>query len=188
MDCTASPDVAEIYGDLLSHNVSVVTANKIAASSDYEHYAELKNTARTRGVKFLFETNVGAGLPIINTINDLRHSGDTILGLKAVLSGTLNYIFNVLAEDVPFSRAVAMAKEAGYAEPDPRIDLSGTDVVRKLVILARESGYRVEQSDVVKNLFGPDYIFAGSAADFCAKVPQLAASFGAERRVHADEG
>ena len=188
VDCTASPDVAEIYEELLSHNVSVVTANKIAASSDFAHYAELKNTARTRGVKFLFETNVGAGLPIINTINDLRHSGDTILGLKAVLSGTLNYIFNVLAEDVPFSRAVAMAKEAGYAEPDPRIDLSGTDVVRKLVILARESGYRVEPEDVVKNLFVPDYIFEGSTEDFWAKVPELDAAFEEKRRALAAEG
>ncbi len=188
VDCTASPAVAEIYGDLLEHNVSVVTANKIAASSDYEHYATLKNTARTRGVKFLFETNVGAGLPIINTINDLRHSGDTILGLKAVLSGTLNYIFNVLSEDIPFSRAVAMAKEAGYAEPDPRIDLSGTDVVRKLVILARESGYRVEQENVVKNLFVPDYIFEGSTDDFWAKVSELDAAFEEKRRVLAAEG
>lgn len=188
VDCTASPEVATIYGDLLSHNVSVVTANKIAASSDYEHYAALKNTARTRGVKFLFETNVGAGLPIINTINDLRHSGDTILGLKAVLSGTLNYIFNVLSEDVPFSRTVAMAMEAGYAEPDPRIDLSGTDVVRKLVILARESGYRVEQGDVVKNLFVPDYIFEGSTDDFWAKVPELDAAFEEKRRALAAEG
>ncbi|MDE5945267.1 MAG: bifunctional aspartate kinase/homoserine dehydrogenase I [Rikenella sp.] len=188
VDCTASPEVAEIYGDLLGHNVSVVTANKIAASADYEHYAMLKNLARTRGVKFLFETNVGAGLPIINTINDLRHSGDTILGLRAVLSGTLNYIFNVLSEEVPFSRAVAMAKEAGYAEPDPRIDLSGTDVVRKLVILARESGYRVEQGDVVKNLFVPDPIFEGSTEDFWAKVPALDADFEARRRVLAAEG
>lgn len=188
VDCTASPEVATIYGDLLSHNVSVVTANKIAASSDYEHYAALKNTARTRGVKFLFETNVGAGLPIINTINDLRHSGDTILGLKAVLSGTLNYIFNVLSEDIPFSRAVAMAMEAGYAEPDPRIDLSGTDVVRKLVILARESGYKVEQGDVVKNLFVPDYIFEGSTDDFWAKVPELDAAFEEKRRALAAEG
>ncbi|WP_298063005.1 bifunctional aspartate kinase/homoserine dehydrogenase I [uncultured Rikenella sp.] len=188
VDCTASPEVAAIYEELLSHNVSVVTANKIAASSGYEHYAALKNTARARGVKFLFETNVGAGLPIINTINDLRHSGDTILGLKAVLSGTLNYIFNVLAEDVPFSRAVAMAKEAGYAEPDPRIDLSGTDVVRKLVILARESGYRVEQEDVVKHLFVPDYIFEGSTDDFWAKVPALDAEFEQKRRALAAEG
>ena len=188
VDCTASPEVATIYGELLGHNVSVVTANKIAASSDYEHYAALKRTARERGVKFLFETNVGAGLPIINTINDLRHSGDTIVGLRAVLSGTLNYIFNVLSEEVPFSRAVAMAKEAGYAEPDPRIDLSGTDVVRKLVILARESGYRVEQEDVVKNLFVPDYIFAGSTEDFWTKVPELDASFEAKRQVLAAEG
>lgn len=188
VDCTASAEVAKIYEGLLSHNISVVTANKIAASSDYERYAELKNTARTRGVKFLFETNVGAGLPIINTINDLRHSGDTIIGLKAVLSGTLNYIFNVLAEDVPFSKAVEMAKDAGYAEPDPRIDLSGTDVVRKLVILARESGYRVEQADVVKNLFVPDYIFEGSVGDFWAKVGELDASFEEKRRVLAAEG
>ncbi|WP_294593660.1 bifunctional aspartate kinase/homoserine dehydrogenase I [uncultured Rikenella sp.] len=188
VDCTASPEVAEIYGDLLGHNVSVVTANKIAASSAYDHYAALKNTARTRGVKFLFETNVGAGLPIINTINDLRHSGDTILGLRAVLSGTLNYIFNVLSEEVPFSRAVAMAKEAGYAEPDPRIDLSGTDVVRKLVILARESGYAVEQADVVKNLFVPASIFEGSTEDFWAKVPQLDEEFERQRRVLAAEG
>ena len=188
VDCTASPEVAAIYGDLLGHNVSVVTANKIAASSDYEHYATLKNLARTRGVKFLFETNVGAGLPIINTINDLRHSGDTILGLRAVLSGTLNYIFNVLSAEVPFSRAVAMAKEAGYAEPDPRIDLSGTDVVRKLVILARESGYRVEQEEVVKNLFVPDRIFEGSTDDFWAKVPELDAAFEERRRALAAEG
>lgn len=188
VDCTASPDVATIYGNLLEHNVSVVTANKIAASSDYAHYAALKNTARTRGVKFLFETNVGAGLPIINTINDLRHSGDTIQGLKAVLSGTLNYIFNVLSEDIPFSKAVAMAKEAGYAEPDPRIDLSGTDVVRKLVILARESGYQVEQGDVVKNLFVPDYIFEGSTEDFWNKVPELDAAFEEKRRALAAEG
>lgn len=185
VDCTASPEVATIYKDLLAHNVSVVTANKIAASSDYAHYSELKNTARARGVKFLFETNVGAGLPIINTINDLRHSGDTILELKAVLSGTLNYIFNVLSEEIPFSRAVMMAKEAGYSEPDPRIDLSGTDVIRKLVILARESGYEVEQSDVRKNLFVPEPIFAGGVEDFWQQVTQLDASFEERRKVLA---
>lgn len=187
VDCTASADVAEIYQRLLDHNVSVVTANKIAASSKYEHYELLKNTARRRGVKFLFETNVGAGLPIINTINDLRHSGDKIIGLKAVLSGTLNYIFNVLAEDVPFAQAVAMARDAGYAEPDPRIDLSGMDVVRKLVILARESGYRIDQSDVAKNLFVPEYIFEGTVADFWKKVGDLNDSFEEQRKVLAAE-
>lgn len=188
VDCTAAQDVAEIYDRLLDQNISVVTANKIAASSDYAHYQYLKNTARARGVKFLFETNVGAGLPIINTINDLRNSGDKILSLKAVVSGTLNYIFNVLSEDIPFSKAVLMARQAGYAEPDPRIDLSGMDVVRKLVILSRESGYQVEQSDVQKNLFVPDYIFEGSTEDFWAKVSDLDAEFEDRRKVLAQSG
>lgn len=185
VDCTASSDVAAIYSSLLEHNISVVTANKIAASSSYEHYSSLKSTARQRGVKFLFETNVGAGLPIINTINDLRNSGDRIIGLQAVVSGTLNYIFNVLSEEVPFSKTVAMARDAGYAEPDPRIDLSGMDVIRKLVILARESGYKVEQADVLKSLFVPDHIFEGSVDDFWEKVPSLDAEFEARRKVLA---
>lgn len=188
VDCTANEQVSAIYDRLLAHNVSVVTANKIAASSDYSHYMSLKNTARARGIKFLFETNVGAGLPIINTINDLRNSGDKILSLKAVVSGTLNYIFNVLSEDIPFSKAVMMAREAGYAEPDPRIDLSGMDVVRKLVILSRESGYQVEQSDVEKNLFVPAYIFEGSTEDFWAKVSDLDADFERRRKVLAAAG
>ncbi len=188
VDCTANAEVAASYADLLAHNVSVVTANKIAASSDYAHYAALKQTARERGVKFLFETNVGAGLPIINTINDLKHSGDRIQRLQAVLSGTLNYIFNVLSEEVPFGRAVRMAMEAGYAEPDPRIDLSGKDVVRKLVILARESGYPVEQADVLKNLFVPDHLFQGSIDDFWAKVGELDADFEARRKILAAQG
>lgn len=135
----------------MNGNVSVVAANKEAASSPYENYQLLKETARHRGIKFLFETNVGAGLPIINTMNDLRNSGDHILKLEAVLSGTLNYIFNTIGPDIPLSQAIHMAMDAGYAEPDPRIDLSGKDVIRKLVILAREAGYRVEQADVKKN-------------------------------------
>lgn len=155
VDCTASADVAAQYECLLRHNVSVVAANKIAASSAYDNYLRLKHTARDRGVKFLFETNVGAGLPIINTINDLRGSGDRILHIEAVLSGTLNYVFNTLSADVTLSRAVRMALEEGYSEPDPRIDLSGIDVVRKLTILARESGYRLETEDVERQLFIP---------------------------------
>ena len=156
VDCTASPDVAGIYEELLRHNISVVAANKIAASSEYENYLRLKQTARQRGVKYLFETNVGAGLPIINTINDLIHSGDKILKIEAVLSGTLNYIFNQLSADVPFSQTIRMAQQERYSEPDPRIDLSGKDVIRKLVILAREAGYRIEQGDVERHLFVPD--------------------------------
>ena len=183
VDCTASAAVASLYKDLLLHNVSVVAANKIAASSEYENYRELKQIARQRGVKYLFETNVGAGLPIINTINDLIHSGDKILKIEAVLSGTLNYIFNKISADIPFSKTIKMAQEERYSEPDPRIDLSGKDVIRKLVILAREAGYRLEQSDVEKNLFVPDDFFEGSLDDFWKKVPSLDADFEARRKV-----
>lgn len=188
VDCTASPALASIYEDLLSHNVSVVAANKIAASSKYDHYLKLKNIARTRGVKFLFETNVGAGLPIINTISDLINSGDRILKIEAVVSGTLNYIFNEMNETVPMSRAIVMAKEAGYAEPDPRIDLSGMDVIRKLVILSREAGYHVEQEDVQKHLFIPAEYFEGSVEDFWKHIPELDADFELRRKKLAAEG
>ncbi len=182
VDCTASPEIAGLYKDFLKHNISVVAANKIAASSDYEIYAELKQIARQRGVKFLFETNVGAGLPVINTINDLINSGDKILKIEAVLSGTLNYIFNTLSADVPLSETIRRAKEEGYSEPDPRIDLSGKDVIRKLVILAREAGYRLNQEDVVKHLFIPDEYFEGSLDDFWKKIPQLDDDFEKQRQ------
>lgn len=183
VDCTASSEVAELYQTFLEHNISVVTANKIAASAEYEKYAKLKETALRRGVKFLFETNVGAGLPILGTINDLRNSGDKILKIEAVLSGTLNYIFNTIATDVPFSETVRLAKEEGYSEPDPRIDLCGKDVIRKLVILTREAGYRVEQSDVVKQLFMPDDFFEGSLEDFWKRLPSLDADFERRREI-----
>ncbi len=183
VDCTASKDVAELYQTFLEHNISVIAANKIAASSDYGSYLKLKRTALARGVKFRFETNVGAGLPIIGTINDLRNSGDRILKIEAVLSGTLNFIFNEIAADVPFSETVRRAKEQGYSEPDPRIDLSGKDVIRKLVILTREAGYKVEQDDVEKHLFVPDEYFEGSVDDFWEKLPALDADFEKRRAV-----
>ena len=182
VDCTASGEVAELYQTLLEHNISVVAANKVAASSDYDSYIKLKETALRRGVKFLFETNVGAGLPIIGTINDLRSSGDKILKIEAVLSGTLNFIFNEISECVPFSETVKRAKEQGYSEPDPRIDLSGKDVVRKLVILAREAGYKVEQEDVEKHLFVPDEFFKGSIDEFWENLPSLDAEFELRRK------
>ena len=188
VDCTASPDIAALYSRLMNGNVSVVAANKEASSSSYENYIQLKETARHRDIKFLFETNVGAGLPIINTMNDLINSGDHILKLEAVLSGTLNYIFNTISADIPFSQAIRMAMEAGYAEPDPRIDLSGKDVVRKLVILTREAGYRVEQADVEKNLFVPDTYFQGSLEDFWRTIPQMDAEFEARRKQLESEG
>lgn len=186
VDCTASADIAGIYHKLLDHNINVVTANKIAASSAYDDYSELKRIARFKGVKFLFETNVGAGLPIINTINSLINSGDEILKIEAVVSGTLNYIFNVLDAEVPLSKAIRMAQEAGYAEPDPRLDLNGSDVIRKLVILSRESGYRIEQADVDKNLFIPAPYFEGSVEDFWKRVPELDAEFEQRRRKLTD--
>lgn len=188
VDCTASKDVAEIYQPLLEHNISVIAANKIAASSSYEKYALLKETALARGVFFRYETNVGAGLPIIGTINDLRNSGDVILKIEAVLSGTLNFIFNELSADVTMSEAVHRAKEQGYSEPDPRIDLSGKDVIRKLVILAREAGYKVEKTDVEKHLFIPDEFFEGSIEEFWKNLPKLDADFEARRKQLDAEG
>ena len=187
VDCTASADVANLYLDFLRHNISVVTANKIAASSAYDNYRQLKQTALSRGVKFLFETNVGAGLPIIGTINDLRNSGDKILKIEAVLSGTLNFIFNTISAEVPFSETVRLAKERGYSEPDPRIDLCGKDVIRKLVILTSEAGYQVEQDDVEKHLFMPDSFFEGTLDDFWKNLPQLDADFEARRQVLEQE-
>ena len=183
VDCTASRQIAMLYQTFLEHNISVVAANKIAASSDYDSYLKLRQTARDRGVWFRYETNVGAGLPIIGTINDLCNSGDKILKIEAILSGTLNFIFNEIAADVPFSETVRRAKEERYSEPDPRIDLSGTDVIRKLVILTREAGYKVEQEDVEKHLFVPDSYFEGSIDDFWTKLPELDADFEARRKV-----
>ncbi|MBO4658572.1 MAG: bifunctional aspartate kinase/homoserine dehydrogenase I [Prevotella sp.] len=188
VDCTASVEVASLYQSFLEHNISVIAANKIAASSDYDTYRKLKLTALQRGVKFRYETNVGAGLPIIGTINDLCNSGDKILKIEAVLSGTLNFIFNELSATVPFSETVRRAKESGYSEPDPRIDLSGKDVVRKLVILTREAGYKVEQDDVEKHLFVPDDYFEGTIDEFWQRLPQLDAPFEERRKKLEAEG
>lgn len=188
VDCTASKEIAALYQTFIDHNISIVAANKIAASGKYDDYLRLKDTALQRGVKFRFETNVGAGLPIIGTINDLRNSGDHILKIEAVLSGTINFIFNKLSAEVSFSKAVNEAREQGYSEPDPRIDLSGVDVIRKLVILTREAGYHVEQADVEKHLFVPDDYFKGSLADFERKLPSLDKAFEEKRRAIAAQG
>ena len=182
VDCTASADIAALYKEFLSHNISVVAANKIAASSDYAIYSELKSIARLRGVKYLFETNVGAGLPVISTMNDLITSGDKILRIEAVLSGTLNFIFNKISADLSLSQAIHQAKEQGYSEPDPRIDLCGKDVIRKLVILAREAGYLLNQEDVEKHLFIPDSYFEGTLDDFWKRIPELDAAFEERRK------
>jgi len=183
VDCTASDDVAALYKQILNANISIVTANKVAASSDYANYAELKKIAKQKGVKFLFETNVGAGLPIINTLNDLVNSGDRILKIEAVLSGTLNYIFNTISADVPFSKTIRMAKDEGYSEPDPRVDLSGVDVARKILILARESGYRLEMYEIAIKRFVPDELFEGTLDQFWDGISALDEEFENKRKI-----
>jgi len=183
VDCTADAKVADHYLFVLENYISIVAANKVAASSEYSRYRALKEMAAKHGVKFLFETNVGAGLPLISTINDLMRSGDRIVRIEAVLSGTLNYIFNTLSKEIPFSKAVRMAKEIGYSEPDPRIDLSGIDVIRKLVILARESGYRIEKEDVVNNSFIPEKYFNSSIEEFWNTISEMDVVFEKQRVV-----
>ncbi len=188
VDCTASKEIADLYQKLLEHNISVVAANKVAASSKYEIYSKLKETALRRGVKFLYETNVGAGLPIIGTINDLRSSGDRILKIEAVLSGTLNFIFNAISAEVPFSETVRLATEPGYSDLGPRVGLSGVDVMRKLIILTREGGYQVEQEEVEKQLFVPDTLLEGQIEDFWSHLPELDADFEERRKMLEAEG
>ncbi len=189
VDCTASADIAAVYDTMLENNINVVTANKIASSSAYNHYLKLKQTAKDKGVKFLFETNVGAALPIISPINDLIKSGDRIVKLEAVLSGTLNYIVNTLAADKPLSKVIAEAKEKGYSEPDPRIDLSGTDVARKILILAREAGYKLEMSDIDKTPFVPqEYLDTPDIDTFMEKVKELDGEFEQRRKALESKG
>lgn len=188
VDCTSSEEISDLYLTLLEHNINVVAANKNAPSGDYSKYMELKETARRKDVKFLFETNVGAGLPIINTINSLINSGDNILKIEAVVSGTLNFIFNVLEKDVPLSKAVKMAKEAGYTEPDPRVDLSGDDVVKKIVILAREAGYEISRSDVMKEPFIPESIMDGESASFTERLKKIDGEMEGKREEAASKG
>ena len=188
VDCTASYDIATLYQDFLDAKVSVACANKVAASGDINAYRRLKQTAVRNDVKYNFETNVGAGLPVIHTIDDLVKSGDRITKIEAVLSGTLNFIFNTISRDVTFSEAVKKAKEERFSEPDPRIDLSGIDVIRKLVILARESGYEVSQDDVEKHLFVPQEYFEGTLDDFWHNLPKLDPYFEALRKEVAEAG
>ena len=188
IDCTANDQVGLVYDRLFEKYVSVVTANKIAASSSYDYYSKLKRTAIRNGVKFSFETNVAAGLPVISTINDLIKSGDRILKLEAVVSGTLNYIFNTMSSEISFSKAIRMAMEEGYSEPDPRLDLSGTDVKRKLLILARESGYRLEENDIEAMPFLPAELFEGNPEEFWAGVKLLDREFEEKRRKMEEKG
>jgi aspartokinase/homoserine dehydrogenase 1 len=166
VDVTASEEVAAVYGQLLRKSVSVVACNKVAASSLYDNYKSLKDVAREFNSQYLFETNVGAGLPVIATLNDLVHSGDKINRIEAVLSGTLNFVFNNYNGTRNFADVVQQAQEEGYTEPDPRLDLSGTDVMRKIMILARESGERMEMEEILNNSFMPESCMQGTVEDF----------------------
>ncbi|WP_434980901.1 bifunctional aspartate kinase/homoserine dehydrogenase I [Daejeonia sp. YH14] len=166
VDVTASADVVPVYEKLLKKSVSVVACNKIAAASDYESYQKLKSASKNHSCNFFFETNVGAGLPIIGTINDLIRSGDRITSIKAVLSGTLNFVFNNYDGSRTFAEVVRQAQDEGYTEPDPRLDLAGTDVARKILILAREAGYQLEFDEIANQSFLPEECMKGSVEEF----------------------
>ncbi len=177
IDVTASDAVAKTYPQFLQKSISVVACNKIAASSSYEYYKNLKDLAREFNALFLFETNVGAGLPVIGTLNDLLRSGDKVNRIEAVLSGTLNFVFNNYTGERSFAKVVKQAQDEGYSEPDPRLDLNGTDVMRKIMILARESGERIEMNDISNNSFMPDSCMKGDVENFYAEMEKNEAHF-----------
>ncbi len=172
IDVTANDDVARSYNSFLQKSISVVACNKIACSSSYEYYKKLKDLAREFNALFLFETNVGAGLPVIGTLNDLLRSGDKVNRIEAVLSGTLNFVFNNYTGEKSFASVVRQAQEEGYTEPDPRLDLSGKDVMRKIMILARESGEKMEMEDITNNSFMPEECMKGDVENFYKKMEQ----------------
>ncbi len=177
VDVTANEEIATVYKDLLQKSVSVVACNKIAASSAYSNYKILKNTATEFNSLYLFETNVGAGLPIIGTLNDLLRSGDKIKKIEAVLSGTLNFVFNTYDGEKSFASVVRQAQKEGYTEPDPRLDLSGTDAMRKIMILAREAGEVIEMTDIKNNSFMPESCMMGTVEDFYTAMEKEEAHF-----------
>ncbi|MDB5236749.1 MAG: bifunctional aspartokinase I/homoserine dehydrogenase [Hymenobacter sp.] len=170
VDVTANPAAADCYADLLAKSVAVVACNKVAASSEYAQYARLKSLSKEFNASYLFETNVGAALPVIGTLNDLMRSGDVVRRMEAVLSGTLNFVFNNYDGSRPFADVVRQAQAEGYTEPDPRLDLSGTDVARKILILAREAGEVMEMSDIEIETFLPPACLDGDVEAFYAQM------------------
>ena len=183
VDCTASDTLSQYYQKALDHNIAIVTPNKVACSGNYDAYLKLKETSNKRGVRFLYETNVGAGLPVMGTLNDLIRSGDKVHKIQAILSGTMNYIFNNISTTTKLSDAVREAREKGFAEPDPRIDLSGKDVARKILILARDAGYRMELDDVSIEPFLPESCQNTASLDeFWEKLKAYDAEFEEKRK------
>ena len=186
VDCTSNEDIVKHYADILDQSISVVTPNKIANSGSYESYLKLRNTAKKRNAKFLYETNVGAGLPVITTLSDLMNSGDRMIRIEAVLSGTLSFIFNNYRKGILFDEIVKEAQVKGYTEPDPRIDLSGKDVARKLLILARETGMKTEMKDInIEQILPAECLKAKSVNDFFVALKKCNSIFE-ERRVKAE--
>ena len=177
VDITANKEVALAYDQLLQKSVSVVACNKIACSSPFSYYRKLKDLSKEFNAAFYFETNVGAGLPVIGTLNDLLRSGDKIRKIEAVLSGTLNFVFNHYDGKTKFAAVVKQAQDEGYTEPDPRLDLGGTDVMRKIMILAREAGNAIEMEDISNRVFLPDSCMEGSVADFYTAMEKEEAQF-----------
>jgi aspartokinase/homoserine dehydrogenase 1 len=177
VDVTASDVVATKYNELLKKSIAVVACNKIACSSGFAYYEQLKNSAREFNAKFLFETNVGAGLPIIGTLSDLISSGDKLNKVQAVLSGTLNFVFNNYDGSKSFASVVKQAQQEGYTEPDPRLDLSGKDVMRKIMILSRESGVKMEMEDITNESFMPASCMEGSVENFYTEMEKNEAHF-----------
>lgn len=178
-DVTANAELAEHYDKLLAKSISVVACNKVAASSSFEYYKSLKDLSREYNVPFLFETNVGAGLPVIGTLNDLLRSGDKVNRIQAVLSGTLNFVFNNYDGTRSFASVVKQAQEEGYTEPDPRLDLSGKDVMRKIMILAREAGEQIEMEDITNTSFMPESCMSGSVDNFYKEMEKHESHFRA---------
>ncbi|TAH26088.1 MAG: bifunctional aspartate kinase/homoserine dehydrogenase I [Cytophagales bacterium] len=187
VDCTSSKEVIKHYEEILNSSISIVTPNKLANSGTGQTYQKLRNSAMKHGAKFLYETNVGAGLPVINTLQDLIFSGDEILKIEGILSGTLSYIFNTFKGDKKFSDVVKEAKEKGFTEPDPRDDLNGMDVARKILILSREVGVSMEIADVsVENILPELCLKAKTVDEFLDLLEQNNHVFS-ERREKADK-
>ena len=178
VDCTASYDLPERYLDVLNAGMNVATPNKRANSMSMQYYRELRETANKNHVRFLYETNVGAGLPIIDTLQNLFKSGDSLVGFNGIMSGSLSYIFGKLDEGKKFSEAVKQAKEMRFTEPDPRDDLKGTDVARKALIIAREAGMEIELSDIKMNsIFPENFNIEGTVDEFMARLPEVDSYF-----------
>lgn len=184
IDNTASEEIAMTYEKILKKGIGIITCNKIACSSTYEYYKKLKTVSTNLGVPFFFETNVGAGLPIIDTLNSLINSGDDIHSIEAVLSGSLNFILNKFSEGTHFYESVKEAQKLGFTEPDPRIDLSGKDVMRKILILARECGEKLELEDIFKKSFIPEFCLKSTSIEvFYERLVDLESSFFEKIRI-----